>query len=303
MYNMAVSISVVINTRNEEANIERAIASVKGFADEVIVVDMESTDKTKAIAKKLGAHVFNHELTNYVEPARNYAIEKAKGDWILILDADEEIPKQLAAEIKKISESSDTSFARIPRKNIIFGEWVKHARWWPDYNIRFFKKGSVSWDNEIHSIPVTMGDGLNIAAEENLAIVHHHYQSIEQYIERMNRYTTIQAQHMFDKKINFSAAHFISRPAGEFMSRYFAGEGYKDGLHGLSLSLLQAFSETVLMVKLWQLHKFKKENIPVETVINAIKNTQKEMNYWTADTRVKEGAPIHERVKRKLKLH
>lgn len=303
MYNKPVSISVVINTRNEEENIERAIASVKAFADEIIVVDMESTDKTKALAKKLGAQVFNHELTNYVEPARNFAISKAKSDWILILDADEEIPKKLASEIKKISQSPETTFARIARKNLIFGDWVKHARWWPDYNIRFFKKGSVSWDNEIHSIPVTMGEGVNIDAEEDLAIVHHHYQSVEQYLERMNRYTTIQAQHLYDKRVSFNPAHFISRPAGEFMSRYFAGEGYKDGLHGLTLSLLQAFSETVLMIKLWQLHKFKKENIPVETIIGAIKNTQKEMNYWTADTRVKEGASIHERVKRKLKLH
>src|SRR3989344_9344781 len=113
-------ISVVINTWNEEKNLPRSIASIKDLASEIIVVDMESTDKTKEVAKKLGAKVFDHKYVGYVEPARNSALEYAKGPWILILDADEEIPDKLAKQLQKIAKEEKYDFYRLPRKNIIF---------------------------------------------------------------------------------------------------------------------------------------------------------------------------------------
>src|SRR4030042_3360237 len=183
-------ISVVINTLNEEKNLPRAIASVKGFAEEIVVCDMHSDDKTAEIAERLGANVYEHEKAGYVEPARNFAIEKARGKWILVLDADEEVPNSLAGKIKNIVSEPDADYFRIPRKNIIFGKWIKHSRWWPDYNIRFFKKGNVTWNEVIHSVPLTKGKGTDLDASEDAAIVHHHYETIEQYIDRLNRYTT-----------------------------------------------------------------------------------------------------------------
>src|SRR3989344_6147563 len=155
------SISVVINTLNEEENLPRAISSVKGLADEIVVVDMHSEDATGDIAKKAGAKVFLHERTGYVEPARNFAISKTTGDWIFILDADEEIPDTLANRLRDISDNMhQIDFVEIPRKNIIFGKWMKESMWWPDYHIRFFKKGSVSWNEKIHSKPETKGSGI-----------------------------------------------------------------------------------------------------------------------------------------------
>ncbi|MEK7188473.1 MAG: glycosyltransferase family 2 protein, partial [Patescibacteria group bacterium] len=145
-------ISVVINTLNEAKNLPRAIASIKNFADEIVVVDMRSDDKTVGVAKKLGAKVYLHERTSYVEPARNFAISKVmsqsdsqRSQWVLILDADEEVPDTLAQKLKESMEKNKGDYFRIPRKNIIFGKWMQHSRWWPDFNIRFFKKGFVSW--------------------------------------------------------------------------------------------------------------------------------------------------------------
>jgi len=297
-----MAVSVVINTLNEELNIGRAIKSVKGFADEIIVVDMESSDKTVAIAKKAGARVFSHRPMNYVEPARNFAISKAQGDWIFILDADEEAQPSLIAELKRIAESDLADFIRIPRKNLIFGKWMMHARWWPDYNIRFFKKKAVTWEDEIHSIPITSGRDFNVLDREELSILHHHYQTIEQYIERMNRYTTIQSQELLLEGRESSLEDFIRKPTGEFLSRFFAGEGYKDGLHGLVVSLLQGLSEVVVYSKLWQLNGFKEKHYSLTEVTEVITESQRDTNYWKAHSNFTEKPSISSRIKRKFKL-
>lgn len=301
MYNKAVKISVVINTKNESSNIERAIASIKSFADEIIVVDMESTDDTVKKAKRAGAQVFNHKDTQYVEPARNFAIKKATGDWIFILDADEEAQKELVKKLTEIAEDGKYQFVRIPRKNIIFGKWMQHARWWPDYNIRFFKKNAVTWDDEIHSIPVTIGDGVNIEEKESFAIIHHNYQTIEQYLDRLNRYTTVQAKYLVQTK-EVTPRDFIKRPTAEFLTRYFAGEGYKDGVHGLALSLLQSFSELIVVAKAWQAAGFQETKTSAKEITVALKETQKEINYWSAHARIEEGGGVVDQVKRKFKL-
>ena len=296
-------ISVVINTLNEEKNLPRLLASVKTFADEVVVVDMESSDGTLAIAEKAGAKVFFHKPVGYVEPARNFAVGKATGDWILILDADEELPKSLAAKLKKISLKPNADYFRIPRKNIVFGKWLKHSRWWPDLNIRFFKKGHVSWNEVIHSVPMTQGKGADLPEKEEFSIIHHNYDSIEQYLERMNRYTEIQSQLLIKAKHRFIWKDIITKPLGEFLGRYFAGEGYKDGLHGLAVSLLQAGSELILYLKVWQNEKFLEQTISLPEIDKEMKNSIKEIDWWLTDAKIKTGGFISStpsKIKRRL---
>lgn len=297
------SISVVINTRNEEKNLPHALASVRYLTDEIIVVDMESADRTREIAKKAGAKVYLHKPTGYVEPARNFAIGKATGDWILVLDADEEVPDKLTRVLKKIANNSESAdFYRLPRKNIIFGKWIRYSRWWPDYNIRFFKKGKIVWSEIIHSVPETHGKGLDLEAVEDNAIVHRNYKSVEQFIDRLNNYTTQHAKLLVKDGYKFSWKDIITKPTAEFISRYFAGEGYKDGLHGLALAKLQAFSELILYLKVWQMEKFKKEDIDVRQMAHEMKAEESQTRYWQADILVKEGAGIIQRIKRKFKL-
>lgn len=295
---MKSTISVVINTLNEQENIVDAIESVKQLSDDIIVVDMQSDDATKELAKKSGARVYDHERTGYVEPARNFAIEKAKHDWVLVLDADERIGKILAHKLLKITQD-ELHYVAVPRKNIIFGKWIKNSLWWPDYNVRFFKKGYVSWDNHIHSVPMTTGKGIDLPAKGKYAIKHLHYTTISQFVQRLDRYTSIQAK---ERKDDFDWKNTIRRPVSEFLSRYFAGKGYKDGYHGLVLAGLQAVSEFIVELKIWELNKHKENKIKSSHVVTVIREEIRNINYWLSDRMVESSGSVIEALRRKLKV-
>lgn len=277
---MQPKISVVINSLNEEGKIRKAIESVK-WADEVIVCDMYSEDKTVSVAKQLGAKVCFHKRENCVEPARNFAISKASNEWILILDPDEQVPASLADRLQEIANNmKQTDYIRIPRKNFIFNHLMQAAMWWPDYNIRFFKKGKVEWGNKIHRPPQVAGQGLDLPAEERFAIVHHSYETISQFITRMDRYTDIQADELKSEGCKFDWKDIFSKPLSEFLSRFFANSGYKDGLHGLVLSFLQAFSFMVMYLKLWEKNKFTEAEIGLAEINEQKNRAAAEINYW-----------------------
>lgn len=273
-------ISVIIHTFNEEKNIERVINSIK-WADEILVCDMHSEDNTPVIAKKLGAKVIFHKNTGFVEPARNFAISKASHEWILIVDSDEEIPESLASNLKNmIKKPIVSTYVEIPRKNIIFGKWMKASMWWPDYNVRFFKAGSASWSNKIHRPPQTLGQGIKLPADERYAIIHHNYSSVWEYLERLNRYTTIQAKELKENNMELGWEDLIKKPLSEFLGRFFANKGFMDGMHGLALAMLQAFSEFIVTLKLWEMQKFEEKDIKWEEVKEEIKKGGEEVNYW-----------------------
>lgn len=273
-------ISVVINTFNEEHVLERAIKSVF-WADEILVCDMHSDDNSAVLAKKLGAKVILHKKVNFVEPARNFAISKTENEWVLILDPDEEVPDGLEGKLREIINGEGvTTYVEIPRKNIIFGKWVKASQWWPDYNIRFLKKGSVNWNNKIHRPPKTEGQGIKLRSEERWAIIHHHYESVSQFLKRMDRYTDIQAKELRDDGYEFDFKDLVRKPLGEFLGRYFANRGFEDGLHGLALSFLQAFSFLVVYLKVWENNEFKDQDIKYDVVKELSYESGKEIDHW-----------------------
>ncbi len=273
-------ISVVINTLNEKGVLKRALDSVK-WADEIIVCDMESDDGSVQIAKKAGAKVFSHKRLTYVEPARNFAISKASNEWVLILDPDEEIPETLAKKIQELTEKPIVSdYVRLPRKNLIFGKWMKASMWWPDYNIRLFKKDKVTWSDKIHIPPTVKGQGLDLSPEEGLAIIHHHYSNLSQYLMRLDRYTTVQANNLKDEGYKFLWTDIVNKPISEFLGRYFANRGFEDGLHGLALALLQAFSFLIMYLKVWELEKFKERQIELSEVKVLKNKLGVEVDYW-----------------------
>jgi len=271
-------ISVVVNTLNEEKNLPRALSSIRDFADEIIVCDMYSEDKTLEVAKKFGAKIFKHKKTNFVEPARNFAINCAQGDYILVLDADEEIPQTLTQELKRIAKENAFDYILIPRKNIIFGKWIQHSRWWPDYLVRFFKKGKVSWKDKIHSTPITEGKEFKLSVNEKNAIIHHHYSSLNQYLERMVRYSQIQAEELLSSGYQFKWQDLLRKPLSEFLSRFFVGEGYRDSLHGLVLSFLQAFSEFLVYVRIWEKEGFREEEN--FSIFRELEKSLREIKFW-----------------------
>lgn len=283
-----MAVSAVINTWNEEKNIKRCIDSLSAWIDEIILVDMDSVDATVEIAQKLGAKVYTHKPVGFVEPARNFAISQASGEWIFVIDADEAVKEPLAVKIQNITSTNhNKSFFRIPRKNIIFNKWIKHARWWPDLQIRLFRKGEVSWLNEIHSIPVTQGDGVDFEIKEENAIVHYNYSTISQFISRMDRYTSIQAQEYLSQRSEIKIHDILRKPFGEFLSRYLASEGYKDGLHGLVVCALQAFSELILYLKVWEKQNFTEKDLNLSVFEEEYNQANSQMRYWMKEEKIK----------------
>ncbi len=300
-------ISAVINTWNEAKNLAECLKTLD-FADEIIIVDMESTDDTVKIAKQYTDKVYSYPYVGYVEPARNFALGKASGNWIFIVDADERIPITLAAKLLDIVQSDQADFVRIPRKNLVFNQWLKYSRWWPDYNIRFFKKGFVQWQDAIHSVPITNGTGLNLDPEPENAIIHHHYRTLDEYLLRMIRYTNQQSKELLDQGYEFSVADLVNKPVGEFLSRFFAGEGYKDGLHGFTLAILQAFSTFIVYLKVWQEQGFtpQQDVMTKPAFRKLIAGKFTELKYWLYTVKIHLSGNKAERyllkVKRKLHL-
>lgn len=273
-------ISVVVNSWNEADNLNKCLKSVSGFANEIVVVDMHSTDDTKKVATSYGAKIYPYRRTRVVEPARNFALSKAKGKWILLLDPDEYINQSLKKELLKITKRSDVSFVKIPRKNIIFGKWLRHTHMWPDYLIRFFRNGAVTWKNEIHSQPVTHGNGITLLDSEKLAIRHRNYKSVTDFIYRAIRYSGVQADELKNNSYKLKTSDFILKPIQEFNSRFFASEGFKDGFHGFVFSLLQAIAIAFIYIRLWEKQGTKDKALSKESFVSASQETIYEYSYW-----------------------
>ena len=273
-------ISAVINVRNEAENLSKCLKSIKNFVDEIIVVDMKSTDDSVKIANSFGAKVFSYRPMKFVEPARNFALSKATGKWILLLDPDEYLNKTLKKELLQATKRTDIDYVKIPRQNFIFGKLIRHANCWPDYLIRFFKKDAVTWKKEIHSQPITKGNGLTLLDSEKLAIKHNNYQSINQFIIRAMRYSSIQADELNAQDYKVKTSDFILKPTQEFNSRFFFAEGYKDGFHGLVFCLLQAFAICLIYVKLWEKQGYSDKQLLKESYVSASQEATFEYDHW-----------------------
>lgn len=258
-------ISLVVNAKNAQDEIESCIKSALGLFDELVVVDDGSSDGTVQIAKKFTKKVYKHKSLGYVEPARNYAVDKAGGDWILILDTDEEITPKLKNELISLSKKKNIDFVKIPRKNIIFGKWIRHSGWWPDFQVRFFRKGKVVWGDQIHSQPKTKGLEFKLPEDEKLAIIHHNYRDLGGFLHRMDLYSDVEAKQSVERGEKFTPANLLSQPSAEFIRRYFIWEGYKDGVHGLILAILQSFSFFIVQAKIWQASGYLKME-PAQTL-------------------------------------
>jgi (heptosyl)LPS beta-1,4-glucosyltransferase len=241
---------------------------------------MNSTDGSQQVAKSAGAKVFPYRPMKYVEPARNFALSKATGKWILLLDPDEFLNKTLKRELVAITKRNDVDYVKIPRKNIILGKWIRHSNCWPDYLIRFFKKGAITWKKEIHSQPVTKGNCLTLLDSEKMAIQHNNYTSVSQFVTRAIRYSGIQADELFAQDYKIKTSDFILKPVQEFNSRFFAAEGYKDGIHGLIFSILQTFAIALIYIRLWEKQGKVDKSLTKESFVSASQETNFEYDFW-----------------------
>lgn len=256
---MKQSLSVVLSVHNEEKLLEEALKSMKDLADEIVVVDNESTDKTVQIVKKYTKRIYEHKNTpNFLNSPKNYGFSKATGDWILSLDADERVTPELAEQIRRVifpSTPSDPSVPSfngywIPRKNKVFGKWLTGGIWWPDYQLRLFRRGKGEFPaKHNHELLAVNGRTEYLKAP----LDHYSYTSIVQYVEKFT-YTylenEVENQIKAGKKVEWYDA--IRMPSSDFVINFFVRQGYKDGLHGLILAMLQAFYMFLVFARIWE---------------------------------------------------
>lgn len=271
-----MNVSVVIISFNEELNIGRTLRSVESLIcdanGEIIVVDSGSTDRTVEIAKSFGAKVFIEQWKGYA-PQKNSAIDKAVGDWILSLDADEEVERDLASQItraisgaphlqNKISTTkggmggshADIGAYWVQRRNMFLGRWLRHGGFWPDPKLRLFRRGSGTFENRaVHEDVVFAGKTGRLLEG---ALVHHSYPTLSDYIDHMNRYSSLGAEVIVAKgRVRFSVINIVLRPLATFVYNYFFRLGFLDGREGLLLHLYHAVYVSWKYAKAWELSR------------------------------------------------
>lgn len=254
---MAPRISVVINTLNEERNLPTALASVRPWADEIVVVDMHSDDRTVEIAREFGANVFFHPRVLAFDGARGFAVAQATGDWILILDADELVPPELSRTLTEIARSDAADVVVIPWLNYLLGAPLGHTGWGPhqDRHTRFLKRVYYRSTATIHALDELPAEGrvLHLPYHPGQAIVHFNYLDATHFLEKLNRYTTIEAEQARTRGERATPRGTLVRAAKEFLRRYLRQKGYRDGWRGFYLSALMAFYRVATDVKLMEL--------------------------------------------------
>ncbi len=248
-------LTVIIPTFNQEKNIVKAIESVKKYIKTphiITVWDTGSTDQTPTLATHAGAKVIKHPPIKVVEEIRQKTIDKAQTPWILLLDADERITSKLGRKIDQIILQNPADVVKIPRLNYFFGQPIKYAGWWPDYQTRLFKKNSLTWPSIVHTSPNIKPNQKVLKLDLNSYLIHHNYTSITQFIDKTNRYTTTQAKHLAQTK-HITTTDLLTQPFKEFIDRYFYYQGYKAKTLGFSLSILMAFYIFITYLKAYRL--------------------------------------------------
>ncbi len=240
-----ITVSAVIITLNEEARIERAIRSVLSWVDEIVLVDMQSDDRTVEIAQSLGARCFQHPRVGFVEPARANAVSYARGGWLLILDADEMVSYPLAQELRRIAALDLADVCRLPRLNYILGKPMLHGQHAPDHDpqVRFFKKGTLQFSDRIHSFPLPGKDARvqTVKFAGDRALFHFHAATASDLIEKMNRYTTTEAEQVNGQGKRAGVWRMLLLPPLFFLRGYVFYQGWRDGWRGFYWACLISF--------------------------------------------------------------
>lgn len=244
-------ISVTVITKNEEKNISDCLKSVQ-WADEIIVVDSESIDRTVELAKQFTEEIFIRKWEGYV-PQKKYALSLAKNEWVLSLDADERITPELKDEIFKLSTGEFSGF-KIRRKNFLLKKEITSCGWENDYQLRLFKRNKADLnDRLVHEKFIVEG---KVGTLKN-PMLHYTFSSFEEYLAKINNYTSLKAQELFTKKKRIGGWTIFSHTVSAFFAFFIIRRGFKDGVYGLIISLLHSVSTMMNYVKLWELQSKK----------------------------------------------
>jgi glycosyltransferase involved in cell wall biosynthesis len=248
-----VRLSVVIITYNEERNIERCIQSVRAFADEIVVVDSFSTDKTEQICKQFGARFIQHAFEGYVEQ-KNFALAQSMHDHVFAIDADEEVSEKLKASISELKNNWKHSSYQMNRLNNYCGQWIRHCGWYPDRKIRIFEKGKGKWGGQNpHDkfLPDHPGDAGLLKGD----LLHYSYYTIAEHIAQVNKFSEIGAKSAYDGGGRSNLLKIIFKPPFKFFRDYILLLGFLDGFYGFVISRISAHATFLKYVKLRELSK------------------------------------------------
>tara|TARA_B110001454_G_C12723280_1_gene436285 strand:- start:39348 stop:40115 length:768 start_codon:yes stop_codon:yes gene_type:complete len=244
-------LSLVVITLNEERNLKGCLDSVP-FASDIVILDSFSKDKTKEIAADVGARFFEQSWLGF-GPQKNKAVELARYDWVLSLDADERLSPELQTEIIEQFESLNAKTGYLlPRISFYLGRWIRYGGWYPDYQLRLFNRQHSKWDEaEIHEkvlAPQT--------SKFRNPIQHYVFNSISHQVVTNDKYSSLQAQNLFaSKKSRFSIFNLLTKPWVKFFENYFYKRGFMDGLPGFIIAVGSAYSVFLKHAKLWELEK------------------------------------------------
>lgn len=252
------AISAVIITFNEEENIRRCLESVK-WVNEIVVVDGYSQDKTVEIAKEFGAKVVMHKFEGDFGLERNIGNQNATGEWVLALDADEEIPEKTRIDIEKILKNGTRHSAyNVLRKQYFLGHFMEHGGRHHRI-INFYRRKNVHFEGKVHHLVKVDGEVKDV----DFSINHYPFNSISQFINKQDRYTSVEAKEMFEKygstKSGEVRYNLTLKPIKIFFKTYVKKAGYKDGLHGLIFCILFSWSYFLRWAKYWELCLNKRE--------------------------------------------
>ncbi|MEE9258783.1 MAG: glycosyltransferase family 2 protein [Nitrospinaceae bacterium] len=230
-------LSVTIITRNEEKNIERCLKSV-GWADEIVVLDTFSSDKTVDICRRYTDRVFQDDWHGYGKQ-KNLCAARTRNRWVLNVDADEEISPACAEEIQKeLERGPEHPLYYFPRKNFFGGRWVRYAGWYPDMISRLYDKTRVSFTEPLVHEDLMPNENAGRFEE---ALLHYSFEGMEDYIARQNRYSSLYAQERVENHWRAGWTHLYLRPPLVFLKTFFLRQGFREGFLGMFLSLSMAY--------------------------------------------------------------
>jgi glycosyltransferase involved in cell wall biosynthesis len=245
---MRPRISVVVVTLNEEERLRACLESA-AWAGEIIVVDAESADKTVQVAREFTDRVFVRPWPGFAAQ-KNFGLEQATGEWVLSLDADEEVSRELRDEIRA-ALATDTPCAgyQIPRRNIMWGHWMRHGGLYPDWQLRLFRRGRGRFvERAVHESVEVTGEVGRLGAP----LVHRSYRDITDFLTRADRYSTLAAEDRVRSGRRPRVGDLILRPAGRFLSMYVLHGGFRDGWRGFLLAVLYAYYVFIRSAKVWE---------------------------------------------------
>jgi glycosyltransferase involved in cell wall biosynthesis len=234
-------ISVVVITFNEEKNLARCLASVAGLADEIVVVDSASTDSTCAIAASFGARVIDHPFEGYAKQ-KNFATANASHDWILSLDADEELTQPLKESLLAVKARPSHIVYRMSRLTNYCGKWIKHCGWYPDYQTRFYNRTMGAWeDKKVHEF-WKAANAADKTGTLNGDLLHYSFDSVDSHRRKIEKYTELAALAAKEEGRSAGILKVIFSPVWHFITEYFIKLGFLDGYYGFVICRLSAYS-------------------------------------------------------------